>query len=146
MGLDWRGWSCFAQFYGVSNVTRDVNLTSFGSQLNNVYDTGTWWSDDHDGADKVTPRWGTSLQYGAGTENLYDGSYLRLKNVELAYTFNKIHLGDFTVRDLKLFVSGNNLWVWTKMPDDRESNFAGASNQGQYPTVKRINFGLKFSL
>ena len=146
VGLDWRGWSCFAQFYGVSNVTRDVNLTSFGGQLNNVYDTGTWWSDDHDGADKVTPRWGTSLQYGAGTENLYDGSYLRLKNVELAYTFNKIHLGDFTVRDLKLFVSGNNLWVWTNMPDDRESNFAGASNQGQYPTVKRINFGLKFSL
>jgi hypothetical protein len=94
----------------------------------------------------VTPRWGSQLGYGAGIENLYDGSYFRLKNVELAYTFNKLDLGKFSLKNLKLFVSGNNLWVWTKMPDDRESNFAGASNQGQYPTVKRVNFGLKFSL
>jgi TonB-linked SusC/RagA family outer membrane protein len=146
IGLDWKGWSCFAQFYGVNNVTRDVNLTSFGSQLNNVYDTGTWWSENPNDAEKVTPRWGSQLGYGAGIENLYDGSYFRLKNVELAYTFNKLDLGKFSLKNLKLFVSGNNLWVWTKMPDDRESNFAGASNQGQYPTVKRVNFGLKFSL
>lgn len=24
------------------------------------------------------------------------------------------------VSNLKLFVSGNNLWVWSRMPDDRE--------------------------
>lgn len=146
LGVDYKGWSCFAQFYGVSNVTREVGLTSFGNQLNNVYDTGTWWSENPNDAEKVTARWGSQLGYGAGTENLYDGSYLRLKNVELAYTFDKLDLGSFALKNLKLFVSGNNLWVWTKMPDDRESNFAGASNQGQYPTVKRVNFGLKFSL
>lgn len=146
VGAEWHGWSCFVQFYGVSNVTREVGLTSFAGQLNNVYDTGTWWSEDPNNAEMVTPRWGTSLQYGGGTQFLYDGSYLRLKNAELAYTFNKLDLGKFSLKNLKLFVSGNNLWVWTKMPDDRESNFAGASNQGQYPTVKRINFGLKFSL
>ncbi len=145
LGIDWRGWNFFVQFYGVSNVTREVALTSFGSQLNNVYDVGTWWSDDRAGAEVCTPRWGTE-QYSTGTQNYYDGSYLRLKNAELGYTFNRVNLGQFAIKDLKLFVSGNNLWVWTKMPDDRESNFAGASNQGQYPTVKRINFGLKFSL
>ena len=50
--------------------------------------------------------------------------------------------------NLKLYVNGNNLWVWTRMPDDRESNFAGTgwASQGAYPTVKRINFGLKFTL
>ncbi len=145
IGMEWRGWSCFVQFYGVSNVTREVGLTSFGSQLNNVYDNGTWWSDDHRGAEVTTPRWGTE-QYSTGTQFLYDGSYLRLKNAELAYTFAKVNVGKLAIKDLKLFVSGNNLWVWTKMPDDRESNFAGASNTGQYPTVKRVNLGLKFSL
>lgn len=44
---------------------------------------------------------------------------------------------------LQLYVSGNNLWVWSRMPDDRESNFAGWGSQGAYPTVRRINFGLK---
>ena len=145
VGAEYKGWSFFVQFYGVSNVTREVSLTSFGNQLNNVYDTGTWWSDNQSGAEVVTPRWG-SIQYSTGTQNYYDGSYLRLKNAELAYTFNKINVGKFAFKNVKIFVSGNNLWVWTKMPDDRESNFAGASNQGQYPTVKRVNFGLKFSL
>lgn len=145
LGADWKGWSFNVQFYGVSNVTRDVSLTSFGNQLNNVYDTGTWWSDDQNGADVVTPRWGTNI-YSTATQNLYDGSYFRLKNTELSYTFKKIDVGGISFKNVKLFVGGNNLWVWTKMPDDRESNFAGASNQGQYPTVKRVNFGLKFSL
>ncbi len=145
LGADWNGWSFNVQFYGVSNVSREVGLTSFGNQLNNVYDTGTWWSDDHKGAEVVTPRWG-SQQYTTGTQNWYDGSYFRLKNTELSYTFKKIEAGSATFKDVKIFVGGNNLWVWTKMPDDRESNFAGASNQGQYPTVKRVNFGLRFSL
>ena len=46
----------------------------------------------------------------------------------------------------KIYLNGNNLWVWSKMPDDRESNFAGSGNQGAYPTVKRFNLGVKFTL
>ena len=44
IGFEWKGFSAFAQFYGVNNVTRDVRLTSLASNLNTVYDAGTWWS------------------------------------------------------------------------------------------------------
>jgi hypothetical protein len=147
IGYEWKGFSCFVQFYGVSNVTRDVNLTSFGSKLNTVYDQGSWWSEAGNGADVVTPRLNTTPTYYYGTQMLYDGSYVRLKNVEIAYTWSKKdwirHLG---ISSLKLFVSGNNLWMYTNMPDDRETNGAYSGGGGAYPTVKRINFGLKFSL
>ena len=48
----------------------------------------------------------------------------------------------------KIFLNGNNLWVWSRMPDDRESNFAGtgSASQGAYPTVRRFNLGIKFDL
>ena len=92
------------------------------------------------------PRINTTPEYAEGTRFHYDGSFIRLKNVELSYTFAQQWIKNFGLNSVKLYLSGNNLWVWTKMPDDRESNFAGASNQGQYPTVKRVNFGLKFSL
>ena len=40
-----------------------------------------------------------------------------------------------------------NLWLWTRMPDDRESNLGGFSGGGgAYPTVRRINFGLRLGL
>ena len=81
-----------------------------------------------------------------GTQFMYDGSYIRLKNAELAYTFNKSKLGSLGINSLKVFLNGNNLWVWSRMPDDRESNFAGAGNQGAYPTMKRYNLGVRFTL
>ena len=37
---------------------------------------------------------------------------------------------------------GDNLLLWTDMPDDRESNFSGAGNRGAYPTVRRFNMGI----
>ena len=148
IGYEWKGFSCFVQFYGVTNVTRDVNLTSFGSKLNTVYDQGTWWSQAGKDADVVTPRLNSSPTYYYGTQMLYDGSYVRLKNVEVGYTWsNKTWIRNLGLSSLKLFVSGNNLWMYTNMPDDRETNGSFYSGGGgAYPTVKRINFGLKFSL
>ena len=148
IGYEWKGFSCFVQFYGVSNVTRQVNLTSFSSRLNTVYDQGTWWSEAGNAADVVTPRLNTTpSSYYYGTQMLYDGSYVRLKNVEVAYTWsNKSWIKKLGLSSLKLFVSGNNLWMYTNMPDDRESNGTYSGSGGAYPTVKRVNFGLKFSL
>ena len=149
IGMEWKGFSCFAQFYGVTNVTRDVTMISLADpMLANVYDQGTWWSDDHYGADVVTPRFNTSPDFYYGTQYLCDGSYVRLKNIELAYTWRGGWIKKLGMHDLKVYVSANNLWVWTRMPDDRESNFAanGTAGNGAYPTMKRINFGVKFNL
>ena len=152
LGFEWKGFSIFAQFYGVTNVTRDVTMVSLSDvMLANVYDQGTWWSDDHLNADVVTPRFNAKLgndRLYHGTQYWCDGSYIRLKNIEVAYTFTQPWVKKLGVKDLKVFVSGNNLWVWTRMPDDRESNFAanGTAGNGAYPTMKRINFGIKFNL
>ena len=152
IGFEWKGFNFFAQFYGVTNVTRDVTMVSFADvMVANVYDQGTWWSTDHYGADIVTPRFNAKLGNDPlyhGTQYKCDGSYIRLKNIELGYTFTQPWIRKMGMKDLKLFVSANNLWVWTRMPDDRESNFAanGNAGNGAYPTMRRINFGIKFNL
>lgn len=149
VGYDWKGFSCFVQFYGVTNVTRQVDLKSFSSRFNCVYDQGSWWSQSGAGADVVTPRINTMSgdAYYYGTQMFYDGSYVRLKNIEFAYTWtNKSWIKKMGLSNLKLFVSGNNLWMYTNMPDDREANNAFYGSIGAYPTVKRFNLGLKFTL
>lgn len=147
VGFEWKGFSFFAQFYGVTNVTRDVSLTSFGggNQVDTVYDKGAWWSKDNvDGL--AVPRWGSTPSYYYCTETLYDGSYIRLKNVEIAYTFTSGWIKSLGMKTLKIYLNGNNLWSWSRMPDDRESNFSGASYIGAYPMMKRFNLGVKFTL
>jgi hypothetical protein len=148
IGFEYKGFSCFAQFYGVTNVTRDVTMISLSDpMLANVYNQGTWWSNDHMNPEVLTPRFNSKPSYYYGTQYLCDGSYIRLKNVEVAYTFTQPWIRKIGIHDLKVFVSGNNLWLWTRMPDDRESNFSSSGGAtGAYPTVKRINFGIKLNL
>lgn len=147
IGFEWKGFSAFAQFYGVTNVTREVSLTSFGSKLDTVFDQGSWWDKDNTNADVRVPRWGaTTSKYSNGTQFLYDGSYIRLKNVEIAYTWTKGWIKHLGINYLKVYLNGNNLWLWTRMPDDRESNLSTWGALGAYPTVRRFNLGVKFTL
>ncbi|MDR7131980.1 TonB-linked SusC/RagA family outer membrane protein [Algoriphagus sp. 4150] len=143
LGIEWKGLSLFLQFYGVNNVTRDVALGSLNNGLNLVYDEGTYWSKDSPNADSPLPRWRSQPSgFNYGPRYLFDGSYLRLKNAEIAYNFQSDWVRSLGLSSMRMYINGNNLLLWTDMPDDRESNFGGPSWQGAYPTVRRINMGL----
>ncbi|ASB48791.1 SusC/RagA family TonB-linked outer membrane protein [Alkalitalea saponilacus] len=145
IGADYKGWSGFVQFYGARNVTRYVGLSSLGGIRNTAFDEGSYWSKDDMNADVPLPRWSTQASpYTSGTRFLHDGSYLRLKYAEISYTFGSDDwIRRIGLNNMKVFVNGNNLILWTKMPDDRESNTGGNT---AYPTQKRYNLGVRISL
>ena len=148
IGIDYKGFSIYAQFYGVTNVSRYVAFNSLPkSFLHTVFKEGAHWSTSTpDGIPSL--RVNSTPSYYEGTRFLYDGSFCRLKNLEVAYTWNGGWIKSLGLSMLKVYVNGNNLFLWTDMPDDRESNFAGTglASQGAYPTMKRINFGFKLEL
>ena len=148
IGIDYKGFSIYAQFYGVTNVSRYVAFNSLPkSYLHTVFKEGAHWSTSTpDGIPSL--RMNSTPSYYEGTRFLYDGSFCRLKNLEVAYTWNGGWIKSLGLSMLKVYVNGNNLFLWTDMPDDRESNFAGTglASQGAYPTMKRINFGFKLEL
>ena len=146
IGWEWKGFSWFAQFYGVTGVTRDVGLASFNNKLLTVYDNGDWWNPQSADGDVVVPRFTTQVAYNDGTQYLYDGSYFRLKNVEVAYTWTKGWIKKLGFSSLKLYLNGNNIFMITKMPDDREGNGNFSGGGGAYPTVRRFNLGVKLSI
>ena len=78
---------------------------------------------------------------------VFDGSFLRLKNINLGYNFN-FKNGN----SLRLYVSGQNLLTWTKYPGyDPEVRTYTRNPQkrgvdfGSYPGTKSYIFGLKFN-
>ncbi len=149
IGFEWKGLSAYVQFYGVTNVNRWVQFTSFSGHKNTVYTVdGSYWSAWNQNADAPLPRWDSTPSNYDGMRSHYDGSYIRLKNAEIAYTWTSGWVKKLGLSSFKLYLNGNNLWVWSRMPDDRESNFAGTglASQGAYPTVKRFNLGFKFDI
>ncbi|WP_346239365.1 TonB-dependent receptor [Niabella insulamsoli] len=71
---------------------------------------------------------------------LKDGSYLRLKTIELSYQFPQKMLGNSFVKNLILFANGYNMYVWPKddSPLDPEDN-GGANSM---PLTRNVSFGL----
>jgi TonB-linked SusC/RagA family outer membrane protein len=80
-----------------------------------------------------------------------DGSYLRLKNIQLAYNFPIQNFGIDWMYQLQLYVSGQNLWTSTAYSWwDPEVNSRGGGNstaQGidhySYPTAKTFTVGIR---
>lgn len=138
LGFDFKGFSLMLQFYGVSNVTRNVTKNNFSNGLDIAYSHAQdYWSPDNPTGTSFLPRWKAA---GNMTANYYyvDGSYVRLKNAELSYTFNKAALKKLGLSGLRVYVNGNNLCFWSKeLPDDRE-----IGNGAFYPNTKRFNIGI----
>ena len=79
--------------------------------------------------------------------NIFDGSFLRLKNINIGYNFN------FPKdKNMRLYISGQNLFVWTDYPGyDPEVRTYTKNPQkrgvdfGTYPGTKSLIIGLKFN-
>jgi len=142
LGIDYKGFSASLQFYGVNNVTREVRFPTFNRSFPVVFEEGDYWHKENS-ATLPMPRYATTADESvAGTRYWYDGSYIRLKNAEMAYTFQNNWVKKLGMNTFRVYINGDNLLLWTKMPDDRESNFGTSSTAGAYPTVRRFNLGI----
>jgi hypothetical protein len=52
------------------------------------------------------------FNYNGSTYNIEDGSYFRLRNIQLAYNFNRSILNKLKMRDLRIFANVQNLKTW----------------------------------
>lgn len=72
---------------------------------------------------------------------LRDASYLRLKNVELGYSFPSALLKKVKLNQLRIYLSGYNLLTFDGLDviDPESTNFMSPA----YPVIKVVNVGLK---
>lgn len=102
-----------------------------------------------DGADNkwaYTDRW------------LEDGSYIRLKTLDIGYTLPKVLTKKINLENVRIYTSMENLFTLTKYsgytPDLGESSVAGVAynvfsrgiDQGRYPLPRTISFGIQVNL
>ncbi len=95
----------------------------------------------------------TTNTYQVSDRFVYDGSYLRLKNIELSYSVPLEKLGINWSEKCQVYASGQNLLTITSYPwwdPDVNSRGSGTSvNQGidhfSYPTYKSVTFGLRLA-
>ena len=103
---------------------------------------------------KLDQTWRTSGEgsgfTGPTIDYLEDAGWVRLRELTISYSFNKLLKGSF-VDNLELYFTGRNLWLSTPYTGiDPETNLLGASNaQGMdyfnMPGTKSYLFGVRWS-
>jgi TonB-linked SusC/RagA family outer membrane protein len=85
----------------------------------------------------------------ASSRFVYDGSFIKLKNVALTYSVPRHLLSKLYVNNLELYVSGQNLLTFTKYPglDPETNSSTNAATQGlemgMIPNPRMYTFGLR---
>jgi len=85
--------------------------------------------------------------YYQSTYWLQDGTYLRLKNIQLGYTIPERLIKKLAISSLRLYVSAFNIFTIDKAyPYDPETGGDSYSNRGwYYPQQKTMNVGVNIS-
>ena len=77
---------------------------------------------------------------------LQSTDHIRLKNVEVGYTFSKwAALKRSGIKRVRVYANGNNLYTWSHMlkgMDPEQQNSGGAGSGFVYPMTRIYNFGL----
>lgn len=163
MGLSaqWKGFDANVHFQGAGKSNffiygKTVYAFSegeWGNVLKNLVTEERWISADISGNPATEnpnapyPR----LSFGGNGNNfrestywLRDGSYLRLKTVDIGYTLPKKFVNNLRMNNLRIFIVGSNLFTWApfKLWDPEMANSRGED----YPMTKSITVGFSVKI
>ncbi len=79
------------------------------------------------------------------TRWLFDGSYLRLKNISLSYTLPKTFVSRMKLQNLRVYGSAVNLYTFHKVDYYDPERGAMGAGYGIYPQTKKFVMGLEAS-
>ena len=144
-GFQYKKVSGRIQFYGVYNVTDTENfLGEFHENYSIAAEhhlTESWSPEMDRTLDATYPH--LRLVTGSSKANytVKDFSYLRIQMAEIGYAFGGPKLSSAGISQFRLFLSGNNLWVWNQLNEDRDLS---AGNRF-YPMTRRVNLGVNLT-
>jgi TonB-linked SusC/RagA family outer membrane protein len=165
LNLDYSNVYFSAFFQGVGKQDwYPSNESIFWGQYNRPYNNlPTWhldnyWTEDNMGA--YFPRYAgynTSLKQTTQTRYLQTAAYIRLKNIQLGYSFPQSFVSKLKLQGLRAGLSAENLWTWSplyKRTKDIDIANIGSSDPDigtgsgdgfNYPTMRSVSFNLSIN-
>ena len=153
IGLRYKNWDFNFFLQGsqgnkVYNMTEGMNYNSWSNRGKHVYEQS--WKDGQDNSNAKYPRLESTGTIRYSDRFLEDASYLRLKNIQLAYNFpcNTWKTNSW-LQGIRLFISAQDYLTLTKYSglnpevSSKGGDINGSIDHNTYPATKRLSFGLK---
>ncbi|MCU0357983.1 MAG: TonB-dependent receptor [Cyclobacteriaceae bacterium] len=146
----------------------DLTMFFLGSQGNDIFNYNKWWTDfwpsfqgqksrellnnswTPERTNTNVPRASQESNFSTNTQStsyyIEDGSFLRLKNIQLGYNLPKNAIAKAGLSNARVYVQGVNLFTITGYsgldPELSGADTAFGIDAGNYPLVKQFLFGI----
>ena len=149
--FQWKGLDFTMLWIGADHVSRQLNgyfRDQFGSTNTSAltqYVADNSWTEDN--TDAILPRISFTNRVHNNRDSqawVVNSRYVRLKNVELGYTFTPKKGGFFNY--IRVYASGNNLLTFSDFKgNDPEAPGSGLDYGVRYPMTRLFNIGAQFN-
>lgn len=151
VGAGYKGWDIMAFFQGAADVKGYLGIEAIGAINGDASKPASLWLDswttENTGA--KYPRV-TETSNGVSMPNTFsdfwqqDATYLRLKNLQIGYTFPRSILSKVGISKLRLYYSGQNILTFTGFLEGWDPE-APSGRGNYYPQTKVHSFGMNLT-
>ncbi len=141
--------------YGTGSYGADIMYDALTAHATNIYNKPNFMYDDRwtpENTDGTRPSTlhQKNLQYLASDAMVFDGSYFKIKQIQLGYNVPASLLAKIRVSALRAYISLENFFTFTSYPGlDPEirwnSTYNMALDGGGYPVPKSVMFGVNLT-
>lgn len=162
INLEYKNWDLTMFFQGsqgndvINYVNRWIMFNNFSGNRGTARLYESWTAERYASGAKITQpiaiRDDANMQKNSSFF-IEDGSYLRMKDLQLGYNFPSSILGKSAIEGLRLYVQASNLFTITKYsgldpelsnPDSNPDRLMGV-DEGIYPTSRVFTFGINLN-
>ena len=159
LSANWKNFDFSMFFQGAFGQKIYVQYLNDSEGFYRGFPTTKRYYDEHwtgEGTSNTQPRasWSATNNRKVSTRFLQDGSYLRLKNVQLGYTFNTPE--KWNISNLRVYLAASNLLTFTgytgldpemtvNANSTSEGDRANGIDWGNYPVAKSVTLGLNLT-
>lgn len=151
VGANYKGWDIMAFFQGATDVIGYLGLEAIGSIDGDAAKPAKLWMDswNENNTGAAYPRVtigsnGVSMPSISSDFWLQDATYLRLKNLQIGYTFPKAWVSKLGISKLRIYYSGQNILTFTGFLKGWDPE-APAGRGNYYPQTQVHSFGLNLT-
>lgn len=142
IGATWKNWDFTMFWQGVSGIYRynweQATITNGGNMTTRWLDR---WSESNPNGSM--PKLGNNMNERYSSFWLDEADYLRLKNIELGYTFRHNWLkNNLGIQNLRVYVQASNILTITSLDNYDPEKSSGDTRGDVHPNTKSFSFGV----
>lgn len=146
---DWNGVDFSTLFQGISKRNYYLNselMSPFRDTWGNFSYTmhNDYWTPENPNAANPRPYAGTSHNFQISDHWMQNAAYVRMKNLQIGYTFPKQIISKANIERLRIYFSGDNMFEISKLHKDFDPELTSADGY-IYPLLRSYSFGLNIT-